>query len=78
MTNLPTKTESRINYDLFTHWDTSSLKENFEYMLAKTYLNKEDTIALPLVRQHLLERGEVEWVKEVHWEITEMKKEGVL
>ena len=77
MTNLP-NTESRINYDLFTHWETNDLKENFEFMLAKTYLNKEDTIALPLVRQHLLERGEVEWVKEVHWEITEMKKEGVL
>ena len=77
MTNLP-KTESRINYDLFTAWETKDLKENFEHMLCKRKLNSDDTIALPLVRQHLLERGEVEWVKVVHWEILEMKKEGLV
>lgn len=77
MTNLP-KTESRINYDLFTNWDTHTLKEHFEYMLTKRDTTSDDIKALQLVRTHLIERGEAEWLKIVHWEIMEMVKEGVL
>lgn len=77
MTNLP-KTESRINYDLFTAWDTQDLKNHFEYLLKKVEATSDDIKSCQLVRTHLLERGEAEWLKIVHWEIMEMVKEGVL
>lgn len=77
MTNLP-KPESRINYDLFTAWDTQDLKEHLEFVLTHQKGHKENQLALPLIKQHLTERGYADYVEVVEWEINCMQEEGVL
>ena len=61
------KTESRINYDLFTAWDTQDLKEHLEFVLTHLENNKENILALPLIKQHLCERGHADFVEDVEW-----------
>lgn len=61
------KTKSRINYDLFTAWDTEDLKEHLGFVLTHLENNKENRLALRLIKQHLCERGYADFVEDVEW-----------